>query len=122
SSASKEYLLPGARVGYVLSAHADLTDRVLRRLIRANTASPNIPGQKQLLALLTRDLADLRQGKEPSLLSRVQKEMQRRRDLLLSVLEKHGFSTVGRPGHRPEGTIFLMAGLPAWWSGSEEEF
>jgi aspartate/methionine/tyrosine aminotransferase len=29
---------------------------------------------------------------------------------------------VGRPNHRPAGTIFLMAGLPAWWRGTDVEF
>ena len=50
SSASKEYLIPGARVGYVVSAHEDLTNRVLRKLIRANTAT--LPAMRSYLERL----------------------------------------------------------------------
>lgn len=122
SSGSKEYLLPGARVGYIVSTRADLTNRVLRKLIRANSASPNVPGQQRMLELMKPDLADLRAGLPPRLITRVRDEMARRRDLLVEVLDRHGFGTVGRAGHRPEGTIFLMAGLPAWWKGDDVEF
>lgn len=121
-SASKEYLIPGGRVGYLLSTRADFTDRVLRRLIRANTASPNVLGQKQLHALMSRDLDDLRQGREAGLLGTIRDEMGRRLARLLGLLARHGFGTVGRPQHAPAGTIFLMAGLPAWWHGTEAEF
>ena len=122
SSASKEYLLPGARVGYVVCARAELTDQVLRKLIRANTASPNVLGQRRLLDLMEPDLEDLRAGREPGLLSRIREEVGRRRELLLGVLEKHGFAAAGRAGHPPMGTIFLVASLPEWWSGDDESF
>lgn len=122
SSASKEYLLPGARVGYVCCADSRFTDQVLRRLIRANTASPNVLGQRRLLALLEDDVADLRAGQSPRHFMRVLEAMETRRDALVTVLEKHGFPLRGRAGHRPEGTIFLMAGLPNWWQGSDAEF
>ncbi len=122
SSASKEYLLPGARVGYVLSARSQVTDLVLRKLIRASSGGPNVLGQRQMLSRLSADLEDLRAGREPGLLSSVRDEMARRRDGLLEVLESFGFGSVGRPGHRPEGTIFLMASLPDWWRDDEEAF
>lgn len=122
SSASKEYLLPGARVGYVVCARPELTDQVLRKLIRANTASPNVLGQRRLLDLLQRDLEDLRAGREPGLLTGIREEVGRRRELLLGVLEKHGFAPAGRAGHPPMGTIFLVASLPEWWSGDDEAF
>ncbi len=122
SSASKEYLLPGARVGFVLSARAYLTNVVMRKLIRANTASPGILGQERLLGLVQAEVADLRAGREPALLGRIRGEMHRRRDALVTVLARHGFSTVGRPNHGPAGTIFLMAALPGWWAGTDEEF
>lgn len=121
-SASKEYLLPGARVGYVVSAVARFTDVVLRKLIRANTASPSVLGQTRLLALLERDLLDLREGRDPELFTRIRDAMAGRRDRLLAVLGKHGFGTTGRAHHRPEGTIFLMATLPSWWRGTDVEF
>ncbi|MBI5515993.1 MAG: pyridoxal phosphate-dependent aminotransferase [Deltaproteobacteria bacterium] len=122
ASASKEYLLPGARVGYVFSSRSDLTDRVLRKLLRARTGSPGVLGQERLLALLTGDLEDLRAGRAPEVLTRVRDTMKSRRDALLPVLVRHGLDPVGRPGHAPEGTIFLMARLPGWFQGDDAAF
>jgi len=122
SSASKEYLLPGARVGYVLCARSRLTDRVLRRLVRANTASPNVLGQERLLESLREDLADLRAGREPALLVRIRDAMARRLERLVAVLGRHEMTPFGRPGHAPQGTIFLMTSLPPWFSGDDSEF
>lgn len=122
SSASKEYLLPGARVGYVVSRNAALTDKVLRKLVRANTASPNVLGQRRLLELLGPDVEDLRAGRPPTLLTKVRDAMNARRDSLLAVLDKYEMACVGRPGHRPEGTIFLMAAVPAWFDGDDAAF
>lgn len=121
SSASKEYLLPGARVGYVLSGSTHLTDQVLRKLVRASTASPNVLGQRKLLELLEGDVAAMREGRDPPVLTRVRDEMGARRDRLVAVLAKHGFEPIGRPGHQPQGTIFLMAALPGWWDGDDQE-
>lgn len=122
SSASKEYLLPGARVGYVICSRAAFTDGALRKLIRANTASPNVLGQQRLLSLMKEELAALKRGEQPPLLVRVREEMARRKERLVEILQKHGFTMVGRPGHVPQGTIFLMAGLPAWWRGTDVGF
>ena len=122
SSASKEYLIPGARIGYVVSDRAELTDQVLRKLVRANTASPNVLGQQRVLEMMSADLMALREGREPEFLERIRTELGRRKDALVAVLRKHSFELVGRPGHEPMGTIFLMASLPDWWSGSDEEF
>ncbi len=122
SSASKEYLHPGARIGYVVCAHEELTNQVLRKLIRANTASPNVLGQRRVLELMQPDLEDLRAGREPQLLTRIRDEVAARCELLLEVLERHGFTPVGRAGHRPMGTIFLTAALPDWWNGDDISF
>ena len=122
SSASKEYLLPGARVGYIICAHDALTNGVLRKLTRANTASPSVLGQRALLKLLLPDLEDLRAGREPRLLGRIREELRTRKEGLVTTLKKHGFDLVGRAGHDPMGTIFLMAGLPSWWDGNDETF
>jgi aspartate/methionine/tyrosine aminotransferase len=48
--------------------------------------------------------------------------MQERRDAMLLVLGRHGMQPVGRAYHQPEGTIFLMAALPPWWSGDDATF
>ncbi|MEZ4653046.1 MAG: pyridoxal phosphate-dependent aminotransferase [Candidatus Eisenbacteria bacterium] len=121
-SASKEYLLPGARVGYVISARERLTDDVLRKVVRANTACPNVPGQQRVLGLVSADLEDLRAGRAAGFLGHVRDELRSRKESLVTVLRRHGFPIAGRAGHDPMGTIFLMAGLPEWWSGSDVEF
>ncbi len=118
-SASKEYLLPGGRVGYLVSYSVELVDRVFRRLIRANTASPNVLGQERLLALLGADLDDLRAGRPAGLIERIRVEMRRRRDAMLDTLARHQMPHHGR---RPEGTIFLMAALPPWFEGDDTAF
>lgn len=122
SSASKEYLIPGARIGYVVSDRAELTNAVLRKLVRANTASPNVPGQRMVLEMMTKDLEALRAGDEPAMLKKIRAELGQRKTALVEVLRKHGFDVVGRPGHEPMGTIFLMASLPNWWKDGDEEF
>jgi aspartate/methionine/tyrosine aminotransferase len=122
SSASKEYAIAGARVGYAICCEPAVTDRVLRKLVRANTGSPNVLGQRILLSYLEEDLSDLRQGKEPRRIQKLRDELRRRRDELVTVLKEAGFTLVGRAGHSPEGTIFLMAGLPDWWEGDDVAF
>ena len=121
-SASKEYLHPGARIGYAVCAYEQLTNEVLRKVIRANTASPNVLGQRRVLELMQPDLEDLRAGREPRMLTRIRDEVGARCELLLEVLEHHGFTPVGRAGHRPMGTIFLTAALPDWWNGDDVSF
>jgi aspartate/methionine/tyrosine aminotransferase len=122
SSASKEYLLPGARVGYMLCAREELTAQIMRKLVRTNTASPNVLGQKRLLELMSPDLEDLRAGRPPELLTRVREEMRARKERLVGILERHGFTLAGRPGHAPAGSIFVMAALPPWWQGDDSSF
>ncbi|MEE8141912.1 MAG: pyridoxal phosphate-dependent aminotransferase [Planctomycetota bacterium] len=120
-SASKEYLLPGARTGWVISQVSEVTDVVLRKLIRSNTASPNVLGQERVLELLEEEVAELSAGKEPSFIVALREELRSRKENLVKVLSEFGFSMVGRVGHVPQGTIFLMAGIPDWWSGSDED-
>lgn len=122
SSASKEYLLPGARIGWVLSDREAFTNDALRKLVRANTASPNVLGQEKVLELVRADLSALREGREPELLVKVRSELARRRAALVAVLSRHGFRLLGRGGAGPMGTIFLMASLPEWWRGDDESF
>src|SRR5690606_33589125 len=95
------------------------TDRVLRRLIRASSASPNVLGQQALLERIGPDLEDMRAGRPPRLLTSIRGEMKRRRDALLAVLTRHAMAPSGRS---PEGTIFLMADVPTWWDGDDVSF
>ena len=118
-SASKEYLMPGGRVGYLLSANADLTDRVMRKLVRARTASPNVMAQQKLLQHLHGDLAAMRDGHPPLLIERIRSTMQRRRDSLVEQLRSVDMPPLGR---RPDGTIFLIASLPPWWKHDDNAF
>ena len=122
SSASKEYLVPGARIGFCLCADERFTDQVLRKLMRANTASPNVLGQDVVLRRLEIELADLRAGREPRPLAALRDALEHRRDALVQVLSRHGMTPTGRAGHVPSGTIFLVATLPSWWAGDDESF
>ncbi|MEE9391992.1 MAG: pyridoxal phosphate-dependent aminotransferase [Planctomycetota bacterium] len=122
SSASKEYLIPGARVGFAISAYPELSNVVLPKLVRGSTGSPNVLGQQRLLAYLEAGLLDLRAGREPQMMLDIRAEMARRRAALLSVLSAQGFGLCGRPDHEPQGTIFLVAKLPAWWRGDDVAF
>lgn len=122
SSASKEYLLPGARVGYVLTGSKTLAQTVLGKLLRASSASPNVLGQERLLEFLEADLADLRAGRPPGIQVAIRDGMQARRDQLLEVLEAHGLHPSGRAGRKPEGTIFFMVSVPDWFQGDDEAF
>lgn len=117
-SASKEYLLPGARMGWMVSARPRMTDHVLRRVIRGNTASPSVLAQQRLLPLVRQDLEG--GGRMDGL----RHELKARRDALLAVLARHEMRPVGRAGRDPQGTIFLVASLPPWWPADrpDQEF
>jgi aspartate/methionine/tyrosine aminotransferase len=75
-----------------------------------------------VLAMMREDLADMRKGRAPQLATKIREAMRERRDALLDVLARHEMPPVGRPGHRSQGTIFLMAGLPPWWSRDDLTF
>ncbi len=122
-AAGEEYQLPGGLAGWVVSGCERLTDHVLRILVEAVNVGPKVQAQRRLLALIEPDLGDLRAGrKSPRRLVELRDAMRERRDALLDVLAHHDMPPVGRPGHRPEGTIFLVAALPPWWSGDDVEF
>ncbi len=118
-SASKEYLMPGGRIGYLMSVNPDLTDRVMRKLVRARTASPNVMAQNKLLQHLETDLVAMRGNEPPVLIERIRQVMRRRRDALVAKLSAMEMPTWGRP---PAGTIFLVAKLPPWWPGDDSSF
>ena len=112
SSASKEYLIPGARVGYVIAANKTLTNVWLPRLIRASSSSPNVLGQRLLLDILKDEVEDLESGRLPRTIAKIREELGRRRDLLIAVLTEKGFTLAGRDRDYPAGAISLLARLP----------
>ncbi len=119
-SGSKQFLLPGARVGWVVCAQPRVTDVILRKVLRGSTASPNVLGQRRLLDVLGPDLEAMAGDREPPTLTRVIHAMTERRDALLEVLGRHGM--VSKAARPPEGTIFLMATVPPWFEGDDAAF
>ncbi len=111
-AASKEYLIPGARTGYVICLEDTFSDQWMPRLIRSTSSSPNVLGQRLAIEMLERDVADLEEGRQPGLLSRIKGELRRRRDALAEVLEAVGLQVVTRTGKLPRGGISLLARLP----------
>ncbi|HID93437.1 MAG TPA: pyridoxal phosphate-dependent aminotransferase [bacterium (Candidatus Stahlbacteria)] len=112
SSASKEYLIPGARVGYVISANKTFASSWMPRLIRASSSSPNVLGQRLLVDILRKEVNDLENGKPPKLISKIKEELSRRRDLIISVLKEKGFTLAGRDKDFPSGAISVLVCLP----------
>jgi aminotransferase len=110
-AASKEYLIPGARTGYVLSADATFSGEWMPRLIRSTSSSPNVLGQRLTIDMLASDVADLEAGRSPSILGAVKEELRRRRDAMVDALRSLGFAVVSRHGV-PRGGISLLARLP----------
>lgn len=110
-AASKEYLIPGARTGYVVSADACFAGDWMPRLIRSTSSSPNVLGQRLAMGMLAADVADLEAGRAPAILGAVKEELRRRRDAMVAMLRSAGFEVVSRHGV-PRGGISLLARLP----------
>jgi aspartate/methionine/tyrosine aminotransferase len=111
-AASKEYLIPGARTGYVLSADATFSDEWMPRLIRSTSSSPNVLGQRLAIEMLDADVADLEAGRRPAILGAIKDELRRRRDAVVEMLRSVGFRIVSRHSHGPQGGIAVLARLP----------
>jgi aspartate/methionine/tyrosine aminotransferase len=111
-AASKEYLVPGARTGYVLCTDETFSGEWMPRLIRATSSSPNVPGQKITLEMLGPDVEDLEAGRPPGNISAVKAELRRRRDRMAQTLRGAGFSIAGRRGDVPLGGISMLGRLP----------
>ena len=111
-AASKEYLIPGARTGYVLSADAIFSGEWMPRLIRSTSSSPNVLGQRLAIEMLEADVADLEAGRTPAILGAIKEELRRRRDAMVEMLLSLGFEVVSRHGCVPKGGISLLARLP----------
>jgi aspartate/methionine/tyrosine aminotransferase len=112
SSASKEYLIPGARVGYVLAADETFTNSWMPNMIRSFSSSPNTLGQNILIELLKAEVEDFKNGKSPRIITEIKKELKNRCELIISVLRDRGFTLAGRDKDFPSGAISVLARLP----------
>jgi aspartate aminotransferase len=120
-SASKEYLMAGGRIGYVISASKTITDVFFRRLIRSNTACPNVIGQQRVLEIMKKELQELRSGKDSSYIAGIVKQLRERRDLLAKILQNFGFGLACN-NSLPGGSIYILAKLPESVKVSDTEF
>jgi len=111
-AASKEYLIPGARTGYVLSADATFSGEWMPRLIRSTSSSPNVLGQRLTIEMLEADVADLEAGRTPAILGAIKEELRHRRDAMVEALRSESFEIVSRHDGMPRGGISLLARLP----------
>jgi aspartate/methionine/tyrosine aminotransferase len=112
SSASKEYLIPGARVGYVIAAEETLTNSWMPKMIRSFSSSPNVLGQRILLDILKDEVRDFDEGHSPQIITKIKKELKTRCDLIISILQEKGFELAGRDRDFPSGAISVLARLP----------
>ncbi len=112
SSASKEYLIPGARVGYVIAAEKTFTNDWMPKVIRSFSSSPNVLGQQLLISLLKGEVEDFKNGRQPQLITEIKKELKARCELMLSVLREKGFSLACRDTDFPSGAISVLVRLP----------
>lgn len=112
SSASKEYLIPGARIGYVLSAEATFTNSWMSNMIRSFSSSPNVMGQQILVKILKEEVSDLEDGRPPRIISEIKQELRKRCALVIEVLREKGFTLAGRDRDFPSGAISVLARLP----------
>jgi aminotransferase len=111
-AASKEYLIPGARTGYVLSNDAVFSGEWMPRLIRSTSSSPNVLGQRLALDMLASDVRDLEAGRAPSMLFIIKEELRNRRDAMIETLHAAGLTIESRHHEAPLGGIALLARLP----------
>lgn len=111
-AASKEYLIPGARTGYLIGCDSIVTNEWLPRMIRATSSSPNVLGQRAALEMIADDVDDLENGRPPTLLLSIRNELERRRDRMAEALQRTGWTLLTRRGEVPRGGISMFARLP----------
>jgi len=112
SSASKEYLIPGARVGYVIAAEEPFTSSWMPKMIRSFSSSPNVLGQHILVDILKNEVKDFEEGQPPRVITGIKKELKTRCSLIISILQEKGFELAGRDEDFPSGAISVLARLP----------
>jgi aspartate/methionine/tyrosine aminotransferase len=122
SSASKEYLIPGARVGYVLCAEETLANSWMPKMIRSFSSSPNVLGQRVLIEILKEEVKDFENGRLPRIISEVKRELRERCGLIISILEEKGFTLAGRDKDFPSGAISVLVRLPEWIKVDDKAF
>jgi aminotransferase len=122
SSASKEYLIPGARVGYVLCADETFASSWMPKMIRSFSSSPNVLGQRILMDILKEEVTDFENDRPPRIISEVKKELRERCDLIISVLKGKGFALAGRDSDFPSGAISVLVRLPEWVQVDDKAF
>jgi aspartate/methionine/tyrosine aminotransferase len=122
SSASKEYLIPGARVGYVLAADEMFTNSWMPNMIRSFSSSPNTLGQNMLIELLKEEVKDFENGQSPRIITDIKKELKSRCDLIISVLKDKGFTLAGRDKDFPSGAISVLVRLPKYIECDDKAF
>jgi aminotransferase len=122
SSASKEYLIPGARIGYGIAAEEAFTNSWMSKMIRSFSSSPNVLGQQLLIEILKEEVRDLENGKPPRVNAEIKKELRKRCELLINILEEKGFALAGRDKDFPSGAISVLARLPADMPVDDKEF
>jgi aspartate/methionine/tyrosine aminotransferase len=122
SSASKEYLIPGARVGYVLSAVETFVNSWMPKMIRSFSSSPNVLGQRVLVDILKQEVDDFENGRPPGIITAIKRELRERCALTISVLEGKGFLLAGRDRDFPSGAISVLVKLPEWLKADDKTF
>lgn len=122
SSASKEYLIPGARIGYVLAADETFTNSWMSKMIRSFSSSPNVMGQQMLIDILKEEVSDLEKGEPPRINTQIKDELRKRCALVIEVLEEKGFDLAGRDSDFPSGAISVLARLPEDIAVDDKEF
>jgi len=122
SSASKEYLIPGARVGYVLCADETFANSWMPKMIRSFSSSPNVLGQRVLMDILKEEVKDFENGRPPRIISEVKRELRERCGLIISILKKKGFTLAGRDEDFPSGAISVLVKLPEWIKVDDKTF
>ncbi|MGB3861120.1 MAG: pyridoxal phosphate-dependent aminotransferase, partial [Candidatus Aminicenantaceae bacterium] len=113
SSASKEYLIPGARIGYGIAADETFTNSWMSKMIRSFSSSPNVMGQQILIEILKEEVNDLENGRPPRIITEIKQELRKRCELIIKILEEKGFTLAGRDKDFPSGAISVLARLPA---------
>jgi len=121
SSASKEYLIPGARVGYVIAAEETFISW-MSKMIRSFSSSPNVLGQQILIDILKEEVADLEDGRAPRIITHIKEELRKRCALTIEILEEKGFTLAGKDKDFPSGAISVLARLPADLTVDDKEF